>query len=324
MLHAPALSVVERIGLWLCLACAASVHLTHPVLALLVLGIGLVAGRFSRTPFAMGPRALLILAAVAFAVAGILLHNRLLTGRITYSPTSSLVVLARSIEDGPAREYLQASCPASGYRLCQSINDLNTKSDQLLWSGRGPFQDLYKGGMNPAEDEARNILSGTVRTRPREFVDKFRANAWQELLSVRTTAMDISSSGHPFVSEMIRRHLPSDYPSYASSRQLTGRLHALLDPIGRFHAALALAAYPVLIGVIVFLLYMRRVLEASVFLCLGGGVLGNALMTGPLAEPLDRYQSRVAWLLTLALIVFVCRRAEHVRDQVDGAVRARA
>lgn len=67
------------------------------------------------------------------------------------------------IEHGPARRYLQGTCPAADYKICRIAKSLPMTSYELLWA-----TDAYRelGGFDGMREEAAQIVHNTFRSRP--------------------------------------------------------------------------------------------------------------------------------------------------------------
>jgi len=87
--------------------------------------------------------------------------------------------LANMIEHGPARRYLQETCPAADYKICRIAKSLPMTSHELLWAA-----DAYRelGGFDGMREEAAQIVRNTFRSRP-----------WDVL------QMTVDTVGSPFV-----------------------------------------------------------------------------------------------------------------------------
>ena len=137
---------------------AIAAHLTHLVIAAACLAVVLVL-RPRRIAGAAIP--------LGVAVTLLVVTNLVGFGRFGLSPYGSVFVLARLVADGPAKIYLEDSCPASGYRLCDWIGRLPTDADVFLWSPRGPVW-TFPGGPIALAPEASRIVVATILAQPKE------------------------------------------------------------------------------------------------------------------------------------------------------------
>ena len=79
------------------------------------------------------PLALAALAPILLAVGLNMLASRAAFDAVEVAPKRLPILLARSIADGPARWYLEQSCPESGYVLCAHVATLPKMAGGLLW-----------------------------------------------------------------------------------------------------------------------------------------------------------------------------------------------
>ena len=54
-------------------------------------------------------------------------------GAATLTPNGAPFLLARSWEDGPARAYLERTCPAAGWAICPHLGRLAGTAQEFLW-----------------------------------------------------------------------------------------------------------------------------------------------------------------------------------------------
>jgi hypothetical protein len=93
----------------------------------------------------------------------ILLNNIVIHHSFALFPAGQSFLLANMIEHGPARRYLQETCPAADYKICRIAKSLPMTSHELLWAA-----DAYRelGGFDGMREEAAQIVRNTFRSRP--------------------------------------------------------------------------------------------------------------------------------------------------------------
>ena len=87
-----------------------------------------------------------------------------LNGTPSISPNGSVFVLARFVEDGPAKTFLLGHCPERHFALCAFVDDMPMNTTRFLWRSDGPMQRL--GGAAALRDEAKTIVAGVLREQP--------------------------------------------------------------------------------------------------------------------------------------------------------------
>lgn len=265
-----------------------------------------------------------LLAAVALLI-GIQFKS---SGEASPAPRGALFLLARSLEDGPALEYLKAECPEAGYRLCSHLPRLGTHVNHFLWDTDD--SPLYEIGVNAVAEEADAIVKHILQRYPLWNLQlAFAAMARQ--MSTFDTATWLRSFARgamgpenedASINQLLKSIFPDEYMHYKVSAQS----HFEIPPRGLIavhrvavYVAL-LAAGTVLIGAIREP-SRRPLLVLAIFVAFA--LAGNALVCGSLALVTDRYQSRVIWLLPLVALLAVSLLTLLARERWRSATAAR-
>ncbi len=290
--------VPERLGAthrWLLLLAATAMMAVHQ--SNVLLGIGLLVllvplRRHLGARVALGRAGLLRLALVpALALAALTVVNFAAHRVASPSPFGNVFLLARVIYDGPGLRVLQRECPRADWRLCAELDRMPPTSDDFLWLPDGPL--IRAGGAKIVSREATAIILAAVWAEPWTQLRAVIANTMEQLRLFSPS--DGLHAWPEAVSPWIARDFPaSERHRYEAARQTQG---ALVVP-SWMETSDRISILAGLLGLsFVFLRALRRPcpsagLCAAVFLA----VLGNALITGGLSCPHDRYQSRVIWL----------------------------
>ncbi len=297
--------VPERLGrrrrflLVLAAAAMTAVHQSN-----VLLGIGLILaltplrrrlgaraplGRGGLTRLALVP----MLALVALTAVNAAAHRI-----VSPSPFGNVFLLARVIYDGPGLRALQRECPRPDWRLCAELERLPPTSDDFLWLADGPV--VRAGGAKAVSREASAIILAALAAEPWAQLRAVAANSWTQL------GMFSPGDGLHAWPETVSPWIEQDFPAaerhrYATARQTQG---ALLVP----DWSEAMDRVSVFVGLVGLVWVFARALRdrnptaglcAAVFLA----VLGNAVITGGLSCPHDRYQSRVIWLPAMVVLL---------------------
>ena len=307
------LSRAEALGLQGVAALAAAAHLSHLPLAAALVLLVLAATRRARP-------ALRCAAPLGAAVALLLAGNLATQGRLAVSPYGAVFALARLVADGPAARTIAARCPDAGWQLCRWAGRLPADSDLFLWSGDGPVwsprtDGLLPGGPISLAPEAGAILAETLRREPLAVLRAALGNGWAQLRRARVG----DALGPENLEASVGRQLALGFPAaeqarFAAGLQARGLLPSAAAPV------LALQPLLLLLGAGATLLGCWRAARhgdarmLGLLLAVLVGVTVNALVTGALSGPHDRYQARIAWLLPLAgLLAFASPRSEAAR-----------
>ena len=315
------LARAERVVMPLMLLAMVAFHQANTVFTLVLLAAALLlaAGRRARgqpRP-ALLRSTLLVAVPVALAVLGQALYGYVVIRRFTPSPAAPFFALARLLDDGPARRYLAASCPAAGYTLCQYQDAIRGDNNAFLWGADSPLQALIREKREAgALNEASAIVSGTVRAYPGAVLLHAAENAAGQLLHAATTDTDCPCLGGK-VARVIAEIFPREQAAYANSLQNRGLLPWLaltvLDNVV-LGASLAFLAAVVVV--------QRRALAGDagrLLVLIAWGCVANAALMGALSGIADRYEARIAWLVPFfAFALLLSRRLVLIGPTATG------
>ena len=217
------------------------------------------------------------------------------------------ILLARSIQDGPALWHLRDACARDVYRSCALLDPLPETVGEFLWSESG-MRGLTDAEQATVRSEQWDILFGAVRAYP----------VAQATATMRNTALQLVRMGTgqimpfpPIGPDGMRQ------PVRAAERDSHPVLRNINWPI---RIATALAGLALVLRIVTGRTDRRLVLPAFIILA---GLLVNAAIFGGLSYPVDRYQGRLAWLvpalLALDLALAPKTRAAGRRGQAGFA-----
>ena len=283
-------------------AVAIASHLAHLILAAACVGlIGVLRWRWPWRPAAALSGAVLLLVAT----------NLVGYGRLAISPHGSVFALARLIGDGPGRWYIDGACPAAGYKLCAWRGRLATDSDQFLWDPYGPLWDdsLWGAEFGPVAlaPEAARLVPAIIATYPAAVLRAVAANTLRQLTLVQVG----DTLGPDYLDDAVLPKLELYFPAnevarFEDGRQARGRLRGAAGPFWPLHLA-ALIAGAAGTAWVLGTQWRDRTLWAFAAV-VTVGLLANAVSTGALSGPHDRYQARIAWLVLLPGLAYAARR----------------
>ena len=288
---------------------------------LVLFGAFIIAAHQSNVPLAMGLLLVLVPLRRRLGAATPLAHRSVLTaiaplvlamtamvavnvvgaGRVALSPYGNVFVLARVIYDGPGMDALRRDCPRAGWRLCGFVDQFPPTWDDFLWRDDGPVAKA--GGARVVSAEADGIIAAAMRAEPGTELRAFLENALLQL--TQYASGDGLQSWPSTVTPKIERDFPRfETATYGAARQTQGIL-GVSAWMQALHGVVAILGVIGCCAVLPIALRRRHV-AAGFIIAVLLALLGNAVITGGLSGPHDRYQSRIMWLPpALALLATV-------------------
>jgi hypothetical protein len=212
--------------------------------------------------------------------------------RPSTAPLRLPILLARSLEDGPARWYLEEVCPEADLAVCVLFADGSPDNISVfLWSDRG-IESLPRETVLRIQDEEFTVLFRAFLTYPVHQTASILRNAAAQLPMLGLGGLQLSEG-----LDAGFQAIPPDEPGRdAALKRLAG--HAIAASTWGSLAIFALA---------LFSGRMRRE-DIEIVAMLTLGLLLNAGIFGGLSAPADRYQTRVVWILPVLVAIAVARR----------------
>ena len=299
-----------------------AVHISHvPIAVGLIVLVLVLQRKFAPAQVRLSRLALLVLPLV-IAIGSMLAVNWYNSRVLSLSKNGTVFLLAKWADEGPALSYLQQSCPTVKYELCAYIGDLRGLThDDLKWGKDSPFTKVGSS-FDELEPEARRIVWATLKTYPVAILYRSIKDAGRQILRFQTG--DGLTPGYarlvaPTLGEVFS---PAVERSVLESKQGQGGL-----PIAEFRF---LHTVGVIFGLVLCLwsfiawrgVLPTRLIALQMFVL--AAIVLNAIVTGALSGPYDRYLARVIWLILFVGLVSICCIMRVHRDkQVFKSQRAR-
>jgi hypothetical protein len=230
----------------------------------------------------------------ALAALAVLVGSAAVLDGPSVAPRRLPILLARSIEDGPARWHLEEHCATERYTVCQMFETIPTNVQAVLWGRHGLHKVASTEQMRRIREEEPVILWRALMEYPLHQSWSLARNTLQQLV--------LAGGDNLAAGEIVRN--PDGHLGVRLDRE-KGRAaieaFAVIGAMGAVAAVLWIAA-----------LAARRRLspsEQDMAVMVAIGLLANAAIFGGLSAPVDRYQGRVVWLLpALAATFYLSRR----------------
>ena len=245
--------------------------------------------------------------AVAAGIALCPLSNYAITGNFALTPGGSTFLFGRLVQDGIVKRYLDDKCPDPSIQLCAFTENFPTDADWWLWDGNSPFRKLkdFEGSA-----EEKRIIRETLMLYPLLHLKAALAATALQLVKFKT---EVSFENNEPTIAMFKEHVPALYPRFMAARQQAAPFDvaAALNLVHLPVAALAIAC----LGAALVL--RRRLGLPDAFTGLAVTILlalaANAAICGVFSHAVDRYQSRLVFLVVLATAMMAAWLAIHRR-----------
>lgn len=304
----PSPNWVER-GIWTGLAAFAMIsHTSH-----LIIGAGLVLVALVVLPLCRLRLPWLGLATVVASIGAAVVADMAFSVAIekTYGrpPLRPPFLSARLIEDGTGYDYLRSHCPTDAgpdtpvpFELCRHMDRLPINSIDMIWADDpeiGLFRTVSSEARQRISAEQFSFAVAVVAAYPLAQAEASAKLVWEQLsrfglsefLYTDTLRQQLTTTLAAPLSEAVAqtRFYQGDFPLLWPDRLERG---VALVSLG---LVVVLTLWPA--GATLPTARRRQLQALTLFVLLA--LLGNAVTTGILSAPFDRYQSRVIWLLTM-------------------------
>ena len=220
-------------------------------------------------------------AALAAGLVGSVITSVIGFGEVTAIPKRYPFALARSIQDGPARWYLEQHCAIDKYAICELFPD-RIPAD-FLWGPGGIAQRATPEQMERIRAEETTIVRLATAEHPGAQFRSSARNLWEQI-----------------------RFVSLDPLSYRGTR-LAGSGELVVDrpsPSLEWHKQVQVGVLVLAVLVISLGSWSATTRVKWAIVNIAAAILGNAVICGVLSAPDSRYQSRLLWLMPL-LAVYV-------------------
>jgi len=198
------------------------------------------------------------------------------------------LTLARSIDNGPGKLYLDKYCPTKHYTVCEIFdNKVPPTIEDFLWSEKGLRYRASAAQMRRIRAEEGEIVFHAALEHP---IDQFGQLAYDVPRQIATFGL---------------RVLHFDL-RVAVTRDEVPFLERVAKPIGLGEILANLSMVAVLASLVVVATEFKRWTpkQRAVILLIAYGLFVNAFVSALFSGVSGRYQSRLIWLLPLAVALF--------------------
>lgn len=250
------------------------------------------------------------------------LINYSVKGEFFYSKSSNLFLGGSLFEMGVAQEYLSRNCEEAPEFLCNENGAFEGGSIDFLWMENSPLIDsacLARGGWGRCWEEKNDSMARFVRNLVSDrqslhyLIPKVLESFDRQWCMMEVDPLAPQGKGS-VVYGPLTEHFPADKEYYESAKQFTQDLYFWnLNKMQYVLLILCLILSPVLY---VYGKKQNSNMLKLLFFCLLY-ITFNAFVCGVLSTPVNRYQSRVIWLLPLISLAWIWKL------RIDGWLQAK-
>lgn len=266
-----------------------SAHASHLGIAAALLPLALlwcvwrqrqIGGRFNLPPLGW------IAAPVALGWAVVLLSGYVGFGEVTVAAKRYPLTLARSIEDGPARWYLDRHCAERRYAVCEFFDPMPESTTDFLWGKGGLIARATPQQMDRIRAEEQEILMRAAEAYPQEQATEASKGLLTQLVSFGLA--EVNFDHRIFVD-------PEGSAQWERIDEPHPGVRFFVEKLSQLSVVLALLW--LIIG-----FRSAPIERKALLLFILAGLLANAAICAIFSAVADRYQARVIWLLPLVAI----------------------
>jgi hypothetical protein len=303
-----------------------SAHASHVAIAALLVLLILVA-RLTRTGRALAVPAIAVVAScILGAVAAEAAFGLAVKKAIGAPPLRMPHPVARLVDMGPGTDFLRRNCPQVGYAACDFVRNYPTAWDDFLFStdpAKGAFGLADAATKRRMADEQLGLALAIFRHDPAGVLGGIAVDVVRQIGLFQVDVAEVSVYGLSFLTGRVPN------AEFERLQAVAARGPSILNEV-LTALTYASTAASLLLGAV---WGWRRTRDrtgraprqdASALECFAcivvAGVLGNAVVCATLASSLDRFQSRVVWLLpflALSMLALACAP----KGYAPGAVR---
>ncbi|MBN2681882.1 MAG: hypothetical protein JXR58_05205 [Bacteroidales bacterium] len=231
-------------------------------------------------------------------------YNYLHGNDFNSSKIKHVLLMAKLVENGVAKEFLDNNCHENRYCLCDYKDNLPTNPPAFVWRAESPF--FKTGGWSNSKLEYEEIIS-IVFSDP-GYLSMFIYKGFISTIKL-LTINELGSSFSEYrenstIYNVIQKEMPHELNEFKNARQYNKKLSFTF-------INLFLNLFLVLSVIIIYFSFRKGFFKGnlelqSLIIVVISAVIFNAAISGSFSAIAPRYQSRISWLVILvALIILI-------------------
>lgn len=225
-------------------------------------------------------------------------------GSPSVAPKRIPILLARSIQDGPALKHLREHCDTYRYAICEVFPDEIPDNVEDILFADGSLRHQPVETMNRVRDEELTILWRAFTEYPVEQTVALTQNALLQLVLVDLDRLRV---GQELVDEGVRWRIYQTGDPQVEVKAVFSGIHLTVYLLALFALALLAITRPSL-----------RNAGTAMIAVVAVGLAANAGIFGGLSAPVGRYGARIAWVVVVIAVVLSIDRLREWSSQKDA------
>ncbi len=229
----------------------------------------------------------------------------------TFSPSGHVFIMGRLSEMGILRLYLSDNCAKKNMKLCNYKDSLPVYSWDFIWQQYSPF---YKtGGWDSSKAEYTDIIHDIFTTPKymKMLAQKSAVGTLRTLGQMKITDHYPAYGKNSGPGQVISMYFNDDMNEYVESLQNNGELSG--TTFNMFYCLFFILST-------VWVLFNRKnINEDHLFIygCILLFFIINAFVMSTFSAVLDRYQTRISWLLPATNAIFIIKHYWNKYQSID-------
>jgi len=286
----------QRVLLYLLFFFTVAAHLSHPVLAVILLSVIFVLrwGLRRWTGIRLAIRSIGIMFGLAIAAYPIM-------GSAT-AKSGNVLFMGSMVEHGVARAFLEEHCANETYKLCAWKDRFPERAFQFHWDQSGAIGSY--SGWPEASEEFGHIIRGTL-TEPKYIALHIKASlaaTWKQLGMYEIGDGWGSFKEGSGVYYILERHMRHDMRAMTTSRQYGAEM-AWIQGFKPVHIWGLRVALVVLLPLLIMAFRSRNAALITLFTLVLSGTVLSAWGSGTFSGEVDRFGCKMIWLLPMLLLL---------------------
>lgn len=247
------------------------------------------------------------------------------TGIFAGTRGGGVFLFARLCDMGLAQSYLNENCSKLDYDICKHRGSLGL-GRFFLWSGGSYLNKSDRWHWSKKKVDFYNQLCWEILTTPKylkKYVIRCIEATFMQIFCVNfNNQADLYAARENGFMKSIQPYFPEYFLVAHDSRQIQKLYSDYEINLGNTIQKIVLLLATLIVLLALFFEQRHSEKEKAIVLFLLLGMLVNAFIVGAASGVYDRYQSRVAWLITLPAFWFLWSKVETLKKGIMQEVQA--